>query len=244
MHKFIFILLIVIATFSTPIFSQDAGSETIEQAYLRTAITIQIIENQSASEDIEQVYEALKTIENLVNNGEISDYSRDPIIDVLGQLGLRGTGSIVMEEGVYKESPADVRKKSALLLGQIGTEDSAVLLLNMLINDYEPEVLAQVAISLAYTIPTLDPNNDISPTRDEEIITYLADAMKIQNSTTGEGIFALGFLDALDYILKYDVNLLYNAELIKEITSIQDTTSGYTSLIRNKASQVLSDMQN
>ncbi|MDA3851356.1 MAG: hypothetical protein PF447_08770 [Spirochaetaceae bacterium] len=244
MKKYIMIILSLFILLQAS--SQD-DDLTLEEDYLNNVsiskqIQLEIIRNQASSDDLDQKKESLILLERVITESALLPAERDSFAEILGDIALQGTGIIVQNEGRLLRAQTDLRIDSARILGILGHNGAARVLLLMMQTDDSPIVLSQCALSAAKVIPTLDLEE--FPLGDELIVQELADAMKKQIIRDEDGHFALGFLHAVSTIGGFNPELVNNGFLIQQVSSISQSESGYNRMIRNRAWEVLEEMQN
>lgn len=219
---------------------------TLEESYLsqqrlQREMQLDIVQNQSQSDELEQKLASIQGVERIIDQGDLIPADRQALADVLQDIGLRGTGILAQREGEIQQSEDRLRSESARVLGKLGEREAALVLSNMLVHDLSPIVLSQCALSAAQVIPTLDPQEDQG--LDRQLVQILADTMKGQKIRQESGHFALAFLDAVSLIGRYDPNLLNNSLLLQEMTRLTQMTGVYPRRVRDRAWEVLEEIQ-
>lgn len=215
----------------------------VEESGLFRTIQLEVISLQANSEEILLKREALSGIDRMIDE-DLSSEDVEVLASILWDLGLKGTGIVVTNDGTYIKNLEEIREESARLLGDLGREPSARVLTQMLRSEYSIYVLAQAARSAAAVIPTLDPDSDLLEEMDKLLVQELANTMKEQNTRHEIGHFALSFLDAVAFVMEYDHTLVHNSDLIEQLLIIADNTSGYNRVVRDRAWEVIGDIQN
>lgn len=242
-HRLI-VLLAVLSVFALAAQNADTLEENyLQDAQIKKQIQMEVLRQQAGSEDLEQKERSLKGIDSILNNPDyiLGPGDREEIAEVLNDLALLGTGIISFRGVESLKSVTEIRKESARLLGNLGKNEAAVILINMLRNDKSALVLGQCAVSSAQVIPTMDLEK--MPRGDSQIVQILADTMKSQMIRDDEGHFALGYLDAILTISKYKPSLLNNSAVIGELNNITLSSSGYNRLVRDRAKEVMEEIQ-
>lgn len=225
-----------------------AQSDTLEENYLednqvKKQIQMEVLRHQAASEELEQKEKSLKGIEKILgdSNFTLTGNDRKEIAEILGEIGLLGTGIVTFQGGGNLMNIWEVRRESARLLGELGQNEAARILMKMLRIDPSAEVLGQCAVSTAKVIPTMDLEE--MPGGDYQMVLILAETMKSQNIRDDAGQYALGFLDALLLVSSHEPALLNDSMVIGELTKLTETGSGYNSLVRDRAEYVIEQIQ-
>jgi len=119
---------------------------TIEELFLQS-VEFQILREKAFSEDYDMKMNALDDLEKKVSDGSYKSNERQ-IEAVLEYLALEGSGRTVRESGRLVNNFPEVRRRSANLLGRIGTPDAKTALVRVLGIDEEPTVKAEAAYAL------------------------------------------------------------------------------------------------
>ncbi|MCL2295316.1 MAG: HEAT repeat domain-containing protein [Spirochaetes bacterium] len=153
MKKIIFIIVILAIT--TPVFAQ----ETVEEAFLRPSMEVEVIAALAAAETREQKLVALEMIEQMIAEGRVRQNDIH-INAVLANLAGEGTTIVVREGSRRVNSFPDVRTRAARVLGELGGERARDTLIDITRNPSENEsmVLSQVVFSLG--LIGLNENNE------------------------------------------------------------------------------------
>jgi HEAT repeat protein len=137
-------------TFLLP--AQQAGSAspkdeiTIEELFLKS-VEFQILREKAFSDDYDIKMSALDDLDKKINDGSYK--SNDQQVEfVLEYLALEGSGRVVRDSGRQINNFPEVRRRSANMLGRLGTEDAKNALVRVLFIDEEPTVKAEAAYGL------------------------------------------------------------------------------------------------
>lgn len=136
--------------FSFEAFSQEIDQEkrekTIEEQYLQN-MELGILREQASSSSREMNYIALSGIEEMINNGEISE-DNEALNEIMDRLAGEGTLYVTKKSGINTNDYPDIRRKACELLGRIGGEGAAEILKNVIIHEKEPMVISEALYAL------------------------------------------------------------------------------------------------
>ncbi|MFW5710634.1 MAG: HEAT repeat domain-containing protein [Spirochaetia bacterium] len=130
---------------------QDDGEQaddetTVEELFLQS-VEMRIIGEQAFDENRTSKLSALDNLAELIEAGEVA--SGDPEATyILDRLSSEGIGVQIREAGRLINNFPEVRRKAAELLGKMGGEAAKDTLINVLISDDEPMVLAEAVYAL------------------------------------------------------------------------------------------------
>lgn len=161
MRKILFAAVIISLLAVTPaIFSQSDDEITVEEFYLQN-IEMIIIKEQASTLDRDSKLMALKNIEEMINEGKVSD--GDPEVHyILDYLAQEGVGREINESGRMVNNMPIVRKEACTLLGELGGEDAKNTLVDIALKDNETMVLSEAVYALGKL--GLNENNQVSQT--------------------------------------------------------------------------------
>jgi len=119
---------------------------TIEELFLQS-VEFQILREKAFSDDYDVKMSALDDLDKKVTDGTYK--AGDPQVEfVLEYLALEGSGHTVRESGRLVNDFPEIRRRSANLLGKLGTDDAKNALIRVLLIDGEPMVQAEAAYAL------------------------------------------------------------------------------------------------
>jgi hypothetical protein len=119
---------------------------TIEELFLQS-VEFQILREKAFSGDYDIKMSALDDLEKKVNDGSYKGNDQQ-IEFVLEYLALEGSARTTREAGRLVNNFPEVRRRSANLLGRVGSEDAKNALVRVLLIDEEPVVKAEAAYAL------------------------------------------------------------------------------------------------
>jgi HEAT repeat protein len=126
-----------------------AGSSkemTIEELFLQS-VEFQILREKAFSDDYDIKMSALDDLDKKLGDGSYK--ADDPQVEfVLEYLALEGSGHTTRENGRLINDFPEVRRRSANLLGKVGSDDARNALIRVLFIDGEPMVQAEAAYAL------------------------------------------------------------------------------------------------
>jgi len=144
-------MLFLVFLTTNGLFAQTTGDEeesevTVEELYLQS-IEMRIIGEQAQTLDRDMKLLALRSIEEMMENGSVSEGAPE-IHQTLDYLSMEGIGRKVTENGRVINYFPEVRRRACELLGDLGGDNSIQTLLEVLNQDDEPMVLAEAAYAL------------------------------------------------------------------------------------------------
>ena len=220
--------LIVLAVISGFPLSAQESEQTIEQLYLQNAIKTQIIKTEASSLDREIKMVALESIEEMINANE----ANPEIAAILRELSGEGVTSVIREEGVVINDFPEIRRESARLLGELGTQEAADSLQTILLTDTEPMVLSEAVISIS----KIDVQDTVMRDRALVEIIYRQSAVNKDNN------FAIAYLEAVENIIVRE-GKIGNIAIIEEVAKLADARQGYINKVRQRAFKLLRDLK-
>lgn len=204
--------------------SGEGGQPTIEELYLSQDLEIQIVRSQALSNDRDMKLLALQTIRDMGGN------SSPEVMAVLQSLATEGTTRQVRSNGAVINYFPEVRRASAELLGDIGGERAKDILLEMVLEDPEPMVLAEAIYALG----------EIGINEDNEVTDHLVFILRRENAkVTPDNNLAYATLLGLEKLAAGGATI--DADSIELILDI--ATGGYISTVRLKALDVLQKLR-
>lgn len=222
-------LIIVLILIGLPLGAQES-EQTIEELYLQSAIKTQIIKAESASPDRDMKMIALTDIALMVEDGTATD--NPEIIEVLGNLAGEGITNVVREQGHVQNDFPDVRREAARILGQLGTEEAAQKLNTILLTDPEPMVMSEAILAIS----NIDVEDKNSRNRSMAASIYRQTAVNKDNN------FAYTFLQSIENVATREGGVT-DPMIFEEVAKIADARNGYNRVVRERAFQLLRDLQ-
>lgn len=166
-------------------FAQDNDEITIEDLYLSNPEVV-IIREQSLADDRQTKQEALKGIEQMLENGTATA----DIEKILIYLGSEGTAIKRYEGRTVTNNFPEIRSKACLLLGKYGGENAVSALINILRHEEETMVMSEAAYALG--IIGNDENGKVS--------RVLAETIELQTVVNPDSNLAYAVILALQKI--------------------------------------------
>ncbi|MDF1567770.1 MAG: HEAT repeat domain-containing protein [Spirochaetaceae bacterium] len=222
-------LIIVLILIGLPLGAQES-EQTIEELYLQSAIKTQIIKAEAASPDRDMKMIALTDIALMVNDGTAND--NPEILEVLGNLAGEGITNVVREQGHVQNDFPDVRREAARVLGQLGTEEAAQQLNTILLTDPEPMVMSEAILAIS----NIDVEDKNSRNRSMAAAIYRQTAVNKDNN------FAYTFLQSIENVATREGGVS-DPMIFEEVAKIADARNGYNRVVRERAFQLLRDLQ-
>jgi len=227
-------LFLLTAFMSASLMGISAQSEkTIEELYLQKSIESIIIEGEAYSDSEELKKIALKDIEQMIDDGRISDTDTH-ILNILDDLAKEGLYNKKVRNGIVVNDYIEVRMESCKLLGSIGGEIARDTLIDVIALDHQITVKSEAIVAIS-KIP-LD--------EDDEVLESIYNAIYIENQINKDNNFAYATLIAMENIAKNNNGIpvrdtQVRNNLIQAISYIASAESGYIPAVRKKAISTL-----
>jgi HEAT repeat protein len=222
-------LVLVTLALILPISAQES-EQTIEELYLQSAIKTQIIKAEATSPDRDMKMIAISDIAQMVEDGTAAD--NPEIMAILGDLAGQGVTNIVREQGHVLNDFPDVRREAARVLGSIGTEEAARELNIILLTDPEPMVMSEAILAISM----IDVEDKQARNRS------IAAAIYRQTAVNKDNNFAYTFLQAVENVATREGGIS-DPMIFEEVAKIADSRQGYNRAVRERAFQLLRDLQ-
>jgi len=223
-----FSILITVFVFAVSVITaqSNSGGMTVEESYLKDTMEIMIIRETARANSREQKFVALEFINEAINRGNKSEEIRQTL-DFLSKEGRR---SVAMENGRVVNNFPDVRRLSAMYLGQIGSEEARKSLLDMCQFENEPMVLQEAIKALG----------DIGVNENNDTVIIIAWVFSRFNNLNPDNLMALATIDAFENIARQN-NGINHPEAVRVLTQIAE--GKYIAPVKERAWQLLSDMR-
>jgi len=199
---------------------------TVEESYLQESIEIMIIRETARAHSREQKLIALEYVKDAIERGNTSDEIRQTL-DFLSREGRRNWAR---ENGRLVNNFPDVRRQSAKYLGQMGTEEARISLLEILQFENEPMVLQEAIKSLG----------DIGLNENNETVNYIAWVMNRFNSTNPDNLMALATIDAFEKIARKN-NGINAPDAVRALVLISE--GQYVTPVKERSRQLLAELR-
>lgn len=206
--------------------SSGSGQMTVEEKRLQSSVEVQVISSLVGENGRAEKFKALEYIRNMVDKGKVSDKNKD-VVGLLEELSSEGTTKQVVEKGRVVNDFPDVRREAAELLGQIPGAQSREALINVVVKDKEPMVVAEAVYSLGL-IGVGD--------QQARIEAAIVAVIKNQDAVKPDSNFAYAAVSALEMFGKKN-NGKVSQEVFVALLRIQN--GNYIRPVREKAKQVL-----
>lgn len=221
------ILFGLLITFAPVLFSQE---ETVEQLYLKVSAETRIIDSQAASPSRDLKNMAIDDLTAMNEEGRLN--GNDPfVMRIITQLGSEGTGIISTHNGRIINNFPMVRQKSAKLLGEINTQQSADALLTLGEIETESMVLSEIIVSIS--------KNTVA---DPDIVVDMVARLMDYHGSSKDHNFAYAYLLAVENLSENGVEIT-NPEIFQQVSEMTLPDSGYIQVVTDKALQVLRDIR-
>lgn len=231
LNKIALILVLGLALIISPIFSQNQSSskqastgkeKTIEELYLTQNIELQIIRNQATSSDWRVKDLAIQNLKAMASDKRISDENPGALI-ILETLAKQ-------EQGPNTKNFNLIRKDACSILGDVGGTRAQKILIDVMMSEDEPMVLAEAVYALG----------KIGNDKDGEVFNRMMWILHKENSKpTPDNNFAFASLLTIEKIGKANEGVKHPEALNILIEMIE---SNYIRDVKLKAADVISKL--
>ena len=206
--------------------SSGSNKETyVENEYLND-IDTEIIMGLAEADDLDNKLVALQYIQEAINEGNTSP----GVIQALDALAGEGVLSESRTNGRKMNNFPEVRRQACLLMAKVPTEHTKNKLIDILLADDEPMVLAAATQSLG----------NISPENAEEVIDAISFMNKRNMVLNPTSSLAYEVIDAYEKLAPLANN---RKKMINSLTEISSNYR-YSTPVRNKALALLKTLSN
>ena len=232
MKRFQYTLIILwVLLFMTASLTAQEQEQTIEELYLQSQVKVKIIKAEAESIDRDMKLIALQDIEEMVSDGQVSTDDKQ-MVGILSSLGTEGISNQVIEQGAVINDFPMVRKEAVRLMGDVGGDYARDALVNVLLSEPEPMVLSEAVVALS----------KVGADEQGIVLAVISDAMRSQTALNKDNNFANAFILAIDNLAQNN-NGVDDLRVFEELTKIADPRSGYITVVRKKAFELLKSLQ-
>lgn len=216
---------VLLATFmiacSSFVFAEEETS--VENEYLND-IDGEIISTLAESDDYENKLVALEYLRNALSDGNNSD----AVIAGLDRLAGEGINNQTREKGRLTNNFPDIRREACLLMGNVKTEHSKNMLVQIAVADAEPMVIAAAVKSLG----------NIGINNNDEVVEAISFANRRNQILNPTSSLAMEVLEALEKLS----SSTENKKIIIDTCSRISTDYHYVTQVRQRAYKLLKTM--
>ena len=230
-NKFFIIFILVSFFLTVSVYSQNQPNErekTVEELFLQS-IELTVIGEMATNLSRDAKLEALAAIEDMIENGRASDNDQD-LLSILEYLSMEGNGVQMRESGLLINNFPEVRRRACESLGDLGGEIAKASLINVLLTEDEPMVLAEAA----YALGTIGINND------NQVTQALSYSILGQNIMSPDNNYAFAVLLAFEKIAESN-NGIEDPSAIRALVRIQN--GNYIKTVQRKAKSVIDKLR-
>lgn len=202
MKKFIFILCIQVLTLSL-IQAQDSSKR------------ISIISSLASSDVPEQKVEALKSIENILNESSMGE-DEVAILNILSNLSSEGITNIKRSKGIVQNDFPAIRLEAVRLLGKTESPDAMKILVGVLKNDNNLTVISEASLTAA----------GLESASWAALVPYYFRIIKLQKEAYRNNQLIQDVLTAIRIIADRDESILNDAKIMEGIVFIAEENQG------------------
>lgn len=229
--KFFIIFILVGIFLTSALYSQEQTIEkekTIEELFLQN-IELGVIGEMAVSQSRDAKLDALAAIEEMIGDGKATDNDRD-LISLLEYLSMDGNGVQMREAGHLINNFPEVRRRACESLGDLGGEIAKASLINVLLTEDEPMVLAEAA----YALGTIGINDD------NQVTQALSYSILGQNIMSPDNNYAFAVLLAFEKIAETNGGIT-DPSAISALVRIQN--GNYIKTVQRKAKSVIDKLR-
>lgn len=205
--------------------SEDQDETTVEELFLQS-VEMRIIGEQAFDENRSSKLSALDNLEELVEDGQVAAGDAEATY-ILDRLSSEGIGVQLRENGRLINNFPEVRRRASELLGRIGGESAKDTLINVLLSDDEPMVLAEAVYALG-EMAADNENNQITQAISFSILN--------QDIMTPDQNFAYAALLSIEKLAEHN-NGLNDPSIYRAL--IRMSQGNYINTVQDKAQEVL-----
>ncbi|MCL2809410.1 MAG: HEAT repeat domain-containing protein [Treponema sp.] len=224
LKRFSILFLMALILVSTAV--TQSRDMTIEESYLQESMELMIIRETARSTTREQKLIAIEFMSEAIGRGSTNDEIRQTL-DFLSREGRR---SVARENNRVVNNFPDIRRQSARLLGQMGTEEARLSLIEVLQYENEPMVLQEAIKALG----------DIGMNDNNETVIHIAWVMNRFSNLNPDNLMALATIDAFEKIARRS-NGLNSPEAVRCLVMISE--GQYITPVRDRARQLLAELR-
>ena len=207
-----------------------AGKETtIEDLFLKS-VEFQILREKAFSEDYDLKMNALDDLEKKINDGTYASNSQQAEF-VLEYLALEGSARMTRASGRLVNNFPEVRRRSASMLGRLGTDEAKDALVRVLLIDDEPIVKAEAAYGLGV----------IGKNPDNEVVQAIAFAFAQEDPTKPDNNFAYALCLSVEKLSQKTPGGIRDPAAYQILVKIAQ--GNYLRTVKVKALQVLDQLK-
>jgi hypothetical protein len=219
-----------------PLCAQDSGAangnaqneeQTVEELFLQS-IEMRIVGEQAFAEERAMKLTALDNLEAMIDDGKVGENDEEAHY-ILERLSREGIGVQLVEGRRVVNNYPEVRRRSAELLGRMGGTLARDSLINVLISDPEPMVMAEAAYALG----------GIGDNENQQVTQALAFSILNQNIMTPDNNFAFAAILAFEKLMDSEAGL-QDRNAFRALIRISQ--GNYIHTVRKKADEVLQKM--
>ncbi len=229
-YQYVSVCLGTLLLLTTTLSSQEQ-EQTIEELYLQSQVKVKIIRAEAESIDRDMKMIALQDIEEMISDGQVSSDDRQ-MVGILSSLGTEGISNQVIEQGAVINDFPMVRKEACRLLGEVGGDYARDALVNVLLSEPEPMVMSEAVVALS----------KVGADEQGIVLAVIADSMRSQTALNKDNNFANAFILAIDNLAQNNEGV-DDLRVFEELTKIADPRSGYITVVRKKAFELLKSLQ-
>jgi hypothetical protein len=190
-----------------------------------------VIEAMADAEGEEQKWEALSSIESILEDGSAGE-DMPELIRILGNLSAEGTTRVRMDGGFVTNDYPRIRLEAVRLLGLTESPEALGPLIAVLRNDMDFDVLSLAALTSAGLVQA-DWNS---------LVPYYFQILKMKKEVYRQERLIRDVLRSIRIIYDRDETILQNGKIIEGILFIAETELGFSRETREQALNLKKDI--
>jgi HEAT repeat protein len=209
--------------------STSSKELTIEELFLQS-VEFQILREKAFSDDYDIKMSALDDLDKKITDGSYK--AGDPQVEfVLEYLAMEGSGHTVREAGRLINNFPEVRRRSANMLGRLGTDQAKDALIRVLLIDNEPMVQAEAAYGLGV----------IGRNPDNQVVQALAFSYNRMDPTQPDNNLGYAMCLAIEKLAQKTPGGIKDPAAYQMLVKIAQ--GNYLRAVKTKALQVLDELK-
>ena len=190
-----------------------------------------VISTLSDADGIDQKWEALGSIESILEKGSAGEDMPD-LIHILGDLSAEGTTRVKLDRGVVLNDFPRVRLEAVRLLGETGRPEALSPLIAVLRNDNNMTVLSEAVLASA----------GLEQADWKPLAPYFYQILKLKKESYYQDQLIRDVLESIRIIYERDETILQNEMVLEGIVFVAESELGFTRDTRELALKLKNEL--